>query len=114
VGADALPDRERLVLEAARMIREDFLQQNAFHDVDTYCSPKKQFAMLKLMLDFYNKADDAVSKNIPASDITELSVIDEIARLKFVPEKEFEAKIIEINRKVDEELRNLVEKYAER
>jgi V/A-type H+-transporting ATPase subunit A len=114
VGADALPDRERLVLEAARMIREDFLQQNAFHDVDTYCSPKKQFAMLKLMIDFYDQADDAVSKNIPAKDIAELSVIDEIARLKFVPEAEYEAKIDDINNQVQEELRALVEKYVER
>ncbi|RMF91052.1 MAG: ATP synthase subunit A [Methanobacteriota archaeon] len=114
VGADALPDRERLVLEAARMIREDFLQQNAFHDVDTYCSPKKQFAMLKLMIEFYDRADEAVSKGVPAKDIAEMSVIDEIARLKYVPETEYEAKIEEINNKLQEELMALVEKYSER
>jgi V/A-type H+-transporting ATPase subunit A len=114
VGEDALPDRERLVLEAARMVREDFLQQNAFHDIDTYCSPKKQFEMLRLMIDFYNQADDAVSRNIPAKDITDLSAIGEIARLKFVPEAEFEAKITEINKLVSEEIRTLVDKYVER
>jgi V/A-type H+-transporting ATPase subunit A len=114
VGEDALPDRERLVLEAARMVREDFLQQNAFHDIDTYCSPKKQFEMLRLMIDFYNQADDAVSRNIPAKDITDLSAIGEIARLKFVPETEFEAKIAEINKIVSEEIRTLVDKYVER
>jgi V/A-type H+-transporting ATPase subunit A len=114
VGEDALPDRERLVLEAARMIREDFLQQNAFHDIDTYCSPKKQFEMLNIMIDFYNQTDDAVSRNIPAKDITELSVIGEISRLKFVPEAEFEEKVIELNKKVIEEIRTLTEKYVER
>jgi V/A-type H+-transporting ATPase subunit A len=114
VGEDALPDRERLVLEAARMIREDFLQQNAFHDIDTYCSPKKQFEMLNIMIDFYNQTDDAVSRNIPAKDITELSVIGEISRLKFVPEAEFEEKVIELNKKVTEEIRTLTEKYVER
>jgi V/A-type H+-transporting ATPase subunit A len=114
VGEDALPDRERLVLEAARMIREDFLQQNAYHDIDTYCTPKKQFEMLNLMIDFYTQADDAVSRNIPAKDITELSVIGEISRLKFVPESEFETKLANVNKQVNEELRALVEKYVER
>ncbi|MFV2040717.1 MAG: ATP synthase subunit A [Candidatus Hydrothermarchaeales archaeon] len=114
VGEDALPDRERLVLEAARMIREDFLQQNAFHEIDTYCSPKKQFEMLNLMIEFYNRADDAVSRNIPAKDITDLATIGEIARLKFVPEDEFEAKIVEIKKALNEEIRSLVDKYVER
>ncbi len=114
VGEDALPDRERLVLEAARMVREDFLQQNAFHDIDTYCSPKKQFGMLNLMIDFYNQADDAVSRNIPAKEITELPVIAEIARLKFVPEGEFEAKVQELAKMVQDDLRSLVDKYVER
>ncbi|HDY73604.1 MAG TPA: ATP synthase subunit A [Euryarchaeota archaeon] len=114
VGEDALPDRERLVLEAARMIREDFLQQNAFHEIDTYCSPKKQFEMLNLMIEFYNRADDAVSRNIPAKDITELATIGEIARLKFVPEDEFEAKLAEVKKALNEEIRSLVDKYAER
>ncbi|MFQ5800480.1 MAG: V-type ATP synthase subunit A, partial [Candidatus Hydrothermarchaeales archaeon] len=92
----------------------DFLQQNAYHDIDTYCSPEKQFAMLNLMINFYDQADDAVSKNIPAKDIAELAVIDEIARLKYVPEDKYEAKIEEINKLIQEELRGLVEKYVER
>jgi hypothetical protein len=61
-----------------------------------------------------NQADDAVSRNIPAKDITDLSAIGEIARLKFVPEAEFEAKIAEINKIVSEEIRTLVDKYVER
>jgi len=114
VGADALPDRERLVLEAARMIREDFLQQNAFHEVDTYCSPKKQLGMLRLMINFYERADDAVSRGIPAKDIAELPVVDEIARLKFEPEEEFEARLQEMEKRMNEELRGLVDRYVER
>ncbi len=114
VGADALPDRERLVLEAARMIREDFLQQNAFHEVDTYCSPKKQFAMLNLMIHFYETTDDAVSKNIPAKDLSEMSVIDEIARLKYVTEEKFEGTVAEIEKRLQEEIKTLLDKYVER
>jgi len=66
------------------------------------------------MIDFYNQADDAVSRNIPAKEITELPVIAEIARLKFVPEGEFEAKVQELAKMVQDDLRSLVDKYVER
>ncbi|MFQ5887324.1 MAG: V-type ATP synthase subunit A, partial [Candidatus Hydrothermarchaeales archaeon] len=105
VGADALPDRERAVLEAARVIREDFLQQHAYHDVDTYCSENKQFKMLEVMLKFYDASDDAVNEGVPAKELAELEVLDDIARLKYIPDKEFDAKVKDIATKIDDQIK---------
>jgi len=113
VGPDALPDRERVVLEGARMVREDFLQQNAFHEVDTYCSSKKQFKMLELMIKFYEECDTSTKRNVPAKEIAELGVLEDIARLKYVPEQEFEGKLKEIEGKMKLEINRLIEKYSE-
>jgi V/A-type H+-transporting ATPase subunit A len=107
VGPDALPERERVVLEGARIIREDFLQQNAFHDVDTYCSAKKQLAMLKVMLKFYDRALDAVNEGISAKQITDLEVKDDLARLKYVPEDELSEAIKEVEGKIEEQIQSL-------
>jgi V/A-type H+-transporting ATPase subunit A len=112
VGPDALPEKERIVLEGARVIREDFLQQNAFHEVDTYCSGKKQFAMLKLMLDFYDSALEAVNAGIPARDVAEIEVKDDIAKLKYVPEKDVKKTISMIEKKVTEQIKALTEKAS--
>lgn len=100
VGPDALPDAEQVILETTRMLREDFLQQNAFDDVDTYCSPKKQAAMLATILGFHKEASAAVTRGANVRDIAALQVKDEIARMKYIPEEEFDAKIKEIQEKV--------------
>lgn len=100
VGPDALPDAEQVILETTRMLREDFLQQNAFDDVDTYCSPKKQAAMLATILGFHKEASAAIARGASVRDIAALQVKDEIARMKYIPEEEFEAKVIEIQEKV--------------
>ncbi len=110
VGADALPDRDRVLLEGARVIREDYLQQHAYDDVDTYCSPEKQYGMLKLMLDFYDKTIDALEKGIPAKDIVEIAVKDDIARLKYVEKEKVDQAIEDIYKKVDDQLDALLEK----
>ncbi|MFQ5975091.1 MAG: ATP synthase subunit A [Candidatus Hydrothermarchaeales archaeon] len=107
VGADALPDRERVVLEGARVIREDFLQQHAYHKVDTYCSENKQFKMLEVMLNFYDASNDAVNEGTPAKDLAELEVLDDIARLKYVPDKEFDEKVKEITIKIQDQIKAL-------
>ena len=112
VGPDALPEKERIVLEGARVIREDFLQQNAFHEVDTYCSGKKQFAMLKLMLDFYNSTLEAVNAGIPARNVAEIEVKDDIAKLKYVPEKDIKKAISKIKKNVTEQIKALTEKAS--
>ena len=110
VGPDALPDRERVILEGARVIREDFLQQNAFHEVDSFCSPKKQFRMLKIMLYFYDKCVEAVQRGIPAKQIAELEVKDDIARLKYVEEDKLDEVISNIESKISEQINELFAK----
>ena len=96
VGPDALPDSDQVSLETARMLREDFLQQNAFDDVDTYCPPAKQFAMLKIILLFQDKAGEAIDNGADIKSIVSLPVKEQIARMKYVPTEEFEAKAQEI------------------
>ena len=82
VGPEALPDKQRLILETARIIRIAILQQNALDDIDTYCSPQKQFKMLKIVMDFHHLADNIISKGLPISKITSLPVTEEILRIK--------------------------------
>jgi len=90
VGLDALPERERGILEVARMIREDFLQQNAFHDVDTYCPLEKQHKMLKIILKFHSAVQDALASGKLISDIMKSDIIDDIAKMKYMDKKTFE------------------------
>lgn len=105
VGPDALPDRERVTLDIARMLREDFLQQNAYHDVDTYCSPKKQYKMLNLILGFYDAAVVALGTGMEPEEINKLSVVDDIAKMKFIPEEEFDNEFERITKKTVEQLK---------
>jgi V/A-type H+-transporting ATPase subunit A len=82
VGPEALPDKQRLTLETARIIRTAFLQQNALDPIDTYCSPQKQFKMLKIIMDFHRLAERVVSKGAPIFKVTQLPFIEEIMRMK--------------------------------
>ncbi len=108
VGPDALPDRERVILEVARMLREDFLQQDAFDEVDSYCSPMKQYTMLKVIMTFYNKALDAVARGVDPSDITKVSVKGDIAKMKYVEESKFLNEVApKISEKIENELGSL-------
>jgi len=81
VGPEALPDKQRLVLETARIIRTVFLQQNALDPVDTYCPPQKQFRMLKIIVDFHGLAERVVNKGAPVFKVTQLPVLQEILRM---------------------------------
>jgi len=105
VGLDALSPENRLLMEAARSIREDFLHQNAFHPVDTFTSLKKQFKMLNIILYFYKRAEKALKNNVLITDIAKMPVREKIAQAKFIPEEE-------IN-KIDE-LKNLIDKEFEK
>jgi len=82
VGPEALPDRQRLILETARIIRTAFLQQSALDPVDTYCPPLKQFKMLKIMVDFHSLAERVINKGAPIFKITQLPITEEIMRMK--------------------------------
>jgi len=109
VGIDALSYQDRLTLEAARSIREDYLHQNAFHEVDTYTSPKKQYRMLKLILDFHEKSLAALKADASFAKIISLPVREEIGRLKYVPEDELEARYQQISQALNEQMLALTE-----
>ncbi len=87
VGPDALPEKEQLTLITARMLREDYLQQNAFHEIDMYCSVKKQYLMLKAILTFNTRALEALEKGVPIEKIRSSKIIEKIARMKYIEEK---------------------------
>ena len=88
VGMDALSAPDRLVLETSRSIREDFLHQDAFHEVDTYTSLEKQFMMMSLVLEYYEMAKEALSNGAEISDLEALPVRERIGRFKYTPQDE--------------------------
>jgi V/A-type H+-transporting ATPase subunit A len=93
VGPDALAESERAVLAVARMLREDFLQQSAFHEIDRYCPVGKAHWMLKTCMDFYHYTQSALEAEIPLDRVTSLSVVNDIARMKELPVEMAEKKI---------------------
>lgn len=86
IGIESLSFGDRLILEAAKSIREDFLHQNAFHEVDTYTSLAKQYLMLKIILEFYHLAKEKLKEGIDFEKIVKLAVREKISRLKHIPE----------------------------
>ena len=109
VGIDALSYKDRLTLEATRSIREDYLHQNAFHEVDTYASPAKQAMMLKLILAYYEKSLDALEKDASFSKLASLPVREELGRFKYVPEEECPARYQALLAELDKQIRALTE-----
>ncbi len=103
VGIEALSAEERVLLETARSIREDFLQQNAFHRVDSFTSLKKQYLMLKAIMSFYETAIEALSHGVELEVIINAPVRVEISRMKFVPEDNI-SEIETIEAKIKEQL----------
>ncbi len=89
VGPDALPEPDRAMLEAARMMREDLLQQFAFHEVDTHCPIEKQFGMLKLVLGFYRNSVEAARRGISVEEIKKLPIKETIVGMKRLPTEKF-------------------------
>ena len=87
VGIDSISVHDRLTLEVAKAIREDYLHQNAFHEVDTYSSLNKQFLMLKLLLQFYKEGQIALNNNAELSEIFNLPVREKIGRCKYITEE---------------------------
>lgn len=107
VGIDSLDFKDRLTLECARSIREDFLHQNAFHEVDTYTSLGKQYYMLKVILDWYHKAQDALKENASFSEMTTLPVLEKIGRFKYVKEEDVQKTYEEIQKDLNNEFNKL-------
>lgn len=101
VGPDALPPSEKIILETARMLKEDFLQQNAFHEIDSFCSLEKQYLMLKTILRFYEKAQDLYKRGAIVSDIFEHELVVRIARMKYIERSEIETSLNELMKEID-------------
>jgi V/A-type H+-transporting ATPase subunit A len=102
VGSEAISPADRMVLQTAKSIREDYLHQNAFHEIDTYTSMEKQLEMLKTILYFHKKGLEAIEKGIDTEVIFKLAVTEDIARAKFVPENQMET-ITKIRSRIDEQ-----------
>jgi len=108
VGEAALSDENRLVLLSAELIKEGFLVQNAYHEVDTYCSPKKQALLLKTLLEFYDRARPMIDAGVPISRIAEMRSLGLLRRLKFVPEEDFENAVKEAIAQLEAEISSLL------
>ncbi|WP_158855165.1 ATP synthase subunit A [Halorhabdus sp. CUG00001] len=105
VGQDALPADQQLTLEVARYIREAYLQQNALHDVDTYCEPAKTYRMMQAIKTFNDEAFDALDAGVPVDEITDLDATPRLNRIGTT--EEYEAFIEEIEADIAEELRGM-------
>jgi V/A-type H+-transporting ATPase subunit A len=106
VGPDALPESEKAILEVTRMVREDFLQQSAYHDIDSFCSLDKQYWMLKVILAFYDRMNASMNKGTPLAKILNLPIKSEIGRMKELTDLE---QIKAIIVKIDESITTLEE-----
>ncbi len=112
VGIDALSPKDRLIMETAKSVREDYLHQNAFHEVDTYASLDKQLRMMELILGWYHLGLDALDNGIEVEDWLELSVKEKIGRAKYIPEAEL-SKFEDITRELKQQAINLANEGVE-
>ncbi len=113
VGVDALSSKDRVKLEACKSIREDYLHQNAFHEVDTYTSMNKQYMLLRLIVSFYELSDDAVAKGANFNKVVSMPVRERIGRFKYIEEEKTEEVFNEILAELTENLNRLIEERDE-
>ena len=106
VGMDALSPTDRLKMEAARSIREDFLHQNSFHEIDTYTSLKKQHMMMKLVMAFYEKAVEALAQGAPLQKLINMPVREQIGRFKYTHEDELDQVYEDVKKELHVEIAN--------
>ena len=105
VGKDALPDDQQLTLEVARYLREAYLQQNAFHPVDTYCPPEKTYLILTTIETFHDEAFDALEAGVPVEDLVSTEAAPRINRIGV--QEDYEAFIADLKTEITEEIRSL-------
>ena len=110
VGMDALSSPDRLKLEAARSIREDFLHQDAFHEVDTYSPLEKQFKMMELVLAYYDKSLNALEQGVSINELVKLPVREKIGRFKYIATEIMEKEFHETMEMLERNLENLLKK----
>jgi len=113
VGPDALPESERATLEAARMIKEDFLTQSALHEIDTYSPMGKTYRMLRIIINFSKKMAEAVQMGVQVRRILELGVLDNIARMKIAPWESYGETMDTIEKKMEGEFQSLLQEMSE-
>ena len=104
VGMDALSPTDRLKMEAARSIREDFLHQNSFHEIDTYTPLRKQYLMMKLVLAFYEKSVDALNKGADMNALIAMPVREKIGRYKYTTDADIESEYKNVEEEMDKEV----------
>ena len=110
VGMDALSPGDRLKMEAARSIREDFLHQNSFHEIDTYTSLEKQHYMMKLVLAFYEESVEALNKGVNINSLVKMSVRERIGRYKYTHEDKLREEYEDVNKDLAAEIAGLIGK----
>ncbi|KON31069.1 ATP synthase subunit A, partial [miscellaneous Crenarchaeota group-1 archaeon SG8-32-3] len=108
IGAEILGDKQRCVFEAAKMLKEYFLLQNAFHPVDVYCPIEKTYKMLGTILRFYEKTKIAIELGVPLTKVLSLPVREDLGRLKIISMDEFDPVNERINKEIDEQFNQLV------
>jgi len=113
VGPDALPESERAILEAARMIKEDFLTQSALHEIDTYSPIGKTYRMLRVIIGFTQKMAAAVKMGVQVRRILDLSVLDNIARMKITPWDTYEEQMDAVEKKMEREFQSLLQELSD-
>ena len=113
VGMDALSSSDRLKMEAARSIREDFLHQNSFHEIDTYTSLEKQHNMMELVLAFYKESQNALDKGASINDLLKMPVREKIGRYKYVHEDNLKKEMDDIVEELHTEIANTIGKEEE-
>ncbi|HIK03014.1 TPA: V-type ATP synthase subunit A, partial [archaeon] len=107
VGSDSLPEKDRVVLEVAKMLREGYLQQNAYHEIDAYCSIKKQAGTLKAILDYHDLSVAALDVGGQIEDVLNVKAKPKIIQLRYVKEKDFEAELKKINDEMGAEFKKM-------
>jgi V/A-type H+-transporting ATPase subunit A len=108
IGYDALPEPEKGILDTARSIREDYLQQSAYDDVDTYTSIKKQYLMLETILEFGRLEADAIKKGVQSIRIGTLPTRKELSMIKWTKEEEVGPKVEEIKTNMNQQFKELI------
>ena len=107
LGPEALPDEEKIILEVARMIKIGLLQQNSFDEVDTYCSPKKQFKLMKLLVDFYKSGQQALKDGAALADIRAMSVIGSLLKARMEIKDDELDKLDQIGQTMSEQFKSI-------
>jgi V/A-type H+-transporting ATPase subunit A len=107
VGVDALPEREKAILDVSRMLREDYLQQSAYDDVDTYTSIKKQYRMLRAILTYGEKEQEAIAKGATVLQLQQLPVRQKLSRMKWIPEAEIGTQFDQIELEMNQSVAGL-------